>query len=91
MYSRYPKGIEQVVINAPKVCEKSYQERLQENEYAQAALSVMIKGQMLQQPSLTECAWHLSLLDEERYKAKGKYMTLDHLKQEAVKWARAKE
>lgn len=78
------------MINAPKVCEKSYQERLQENEYAQAALSVMLKGQMLQQPALTECAWHLSLLDEERYKTKGKYMTLDHLKQEAVKWARDK-
>ena len=68
----------------------TYQEMLSQDKYAQAALSVVLNGRRLQQPDLLDCTYHLFNLDAERFKTKGKYMTPDHLKQEAVKWARAK-
>lgn len=60
----------------------TYQEAMLGNEYVEAALTAKLK-----QPELSECAAYLVAADEERLKTKGKYMSLDHLKQEAVKWA----
>lgn len=68
----------------------SYQEMLLRNRFAQAALSVSVKGQRLLQPDLGDCAGHLSGLDFKRQQEKGQSMSNDHLKQEAVKWARVR-
>ena len=68
----------------------TYQEQLLTDRYAQAALSVNIKGALLQQPYLSSCAYHLLALDVKRIEEKGRPMSADHLKQEAVKWARAR-
>ena len=68
----------------------SFQAALMRDRYAQAALSVSVDGKRLLQPDLTDCAWHLKSLDVKREKEKGKQMSDDHLKQEAVKWARTK-
>ena len=51
--------------------------------YIKAALLTGLK-----QPQLSECADYLVGLDMERHETKGKWMTQDHLTQEAVKWAR---
>ena len=56
-----------------------YVKQLQGDRYAMAALSTKLK-----QPRLSECAFYLMSMELKR----GKPMTDDHLKQEAVKWAR---
>ena len=56
------------------------------DSYAQAALSV--GG--LTQPGLSELAFFLMEKDAKRFVEKGRRMTVDHLKQEAVKWARVR-
>lgn len=66
----------------------SYQAALARDRFAQAALSVIVNGKYLRQPALTDLAWYLHELDLKHQKEKGKPMTDDHLKQEAVKWAR---
>lgn len=63
-------------------------EALLRDRFAQAALSVVIDGRRLQQPQLTDLAWHLNALNYKRIAEKGKPMSDDHLKQEAVKWAK---
>ena len=70
---------------------QSYQSALIRDRYAQAALAVTtVMGKRLLQPDLTECAWYLAGLDAKRLLEKGKPMSEDHLKQEAVKWAKGK-
>ena len=54
------------------------------DKYTQAALSV---GGLLQ-PDLSDLAWYLKVVDVKRFLDKGKWMTSDHLKQEAQKWAK---
>jgi hypothetical protein len=70
--------------------EETYQAKLARNRFSQAALSVSIDGHLLQQPYLTDLAWHLYDMDEKRKHEKGKPMSDDHLKQEAVKWAKSR-
>ena len=72
--------------NALKVCAKlTYQARLAQDPYANAAIQAG-----LNQPELSKCADHLVLIDTERHELKGKWMSKDHLIQEAVKWMRAR-
>lgn len=66
------------------------QEELIGDRFAQAALSVTIKGWHLKQPELMDLVWHLHYVNMKRMVEKGKPMSDDHLKQEAVKWARSK-
>ena len=63
-----------------------YQTKLLRSRYADAALS--ING--LQQPDLWNLASFLCRKDDERLRSKGRLMSDDHLKQEAVKWVKAK-
>jgi len=65
----------------------TYQEMLLRDRYANAALSVVKNGRLLQQPKLSLCAKHLFLMNAKRMKEKGKEMSDDHLRQEAVMWA----
>lgn len=62
------------------------QRELMHDRFALAALSVAD----LKQPELGECAWYLFDMDARRQIKKGKPMTDDHLKQEAVKWAKCR-
>jgi hypothetical protein len=68
----------------------TYQSALAKDRFAQAALSVVIGGRCLLQPDLSDLAEHLYWLDRNRQRDKGKPMGDDHLKQEAVRWARMK-
>ena len=54
------------------------------DKYAFAALRVPHLS-----PHYQECARYISEMDHNRFVEKGRWMTEDHLKQEAVKWARA--
>lgn len=54
------------------------------DRYVRAALSV---GGVVQ-PQLGELANHLADMDAARLREKGRLMTDDHLRQEAVKWVR---
>ena len=69
----------------------TFQADLSRDRFAQAALSVMIDGKYLQQPELSALAWYLHEKNEKRLKEKGKPMSDDHLKQEAVAWARLRQ
>ena len=66
----------------------SEQSLLAKDRLAQAALSVQVNGKWLQQPMLHELVWHLHKHNQIRIKQKGKPFSDDHLKQEAVKWAK---
>ena len=55
--------------------------------YEHAALAVRPR---LRQPALSELAFHLSEINEKRLAEKGKPLSEDHVKQEAVKWSRAR-
>ena len=68
----------------------SLQEQLIRSRTARTALSVVIDGKHLQQPQLSELAWHLSAMDEKRKLEKGEPMSDSHMMQEAVEWARSK-
>jgi hypothetical protein len=61
-------------------------DELPSDRYAQAALSV---GGLLQ-PRLGELAMYLADMDCARLREKGRLMTDDHLRQEAVKWSRSR-
>ena len=63
----------------------SYADQLLGDRYCKAALSV---HPYLQQPRLQNCAMYLMVMDMKRDEVGKKPMTDDHLKQEAVKWAR---
>ena len=66
-----------------------YQSQIRNSPYAQAALAVTTKsGRYLRGVELQDCANYLFGKDAERFEAKGKRMGYDHLKQEAVVWAR---
>ena len=59
----------------------TYQEALLHNRFVQAALVTKLKH-----PALGRLAQHLCSMDEKRQREKGRKMSDDHLKQEAIKW-----
>jgi hypothetical protein len=58
------------------------------DRFALAALHVRLNGDRLHQPDLANLADALELMDQHRQKTKGKPMSDDHLKQEAVRLAK---
>lgn len=57
------------------------------DRYAQAVLSVSLNGRPIRQPLLSDIAWKLCEMNENRIREKGKSMSDDHLKQEAKRLA----
>ena len=63
----------------------TYQQDLLKDRFAQAALTTKLK-----QPELGKLAFFLQGLNDKRLEEKGKPMSDDHLRQEAVKYERSR-